>query len=31
MHLTEAGNREAAAAFVEPVLTLAARRTQKHS
>ena len=31
MHLTEAGNREAAAAFVEHVLTLAARRTQKHS
>jgi hypothetical protein len=31
MHLTEDGNRKAAAVFVEPVLTMAARATQKNS
>jgi hypothetical protein len=30
MHLTEAGNREAAAAFVEPVLAMASRRMSKN-
>jgi hypothetical protein len=31
MHLTEDGNRKAAAVFVEPVLTMAARAKQKNS
>jgi hypothetical protein len=30
MHLTAAGNREAAAAFVEPVLAMASRRSSKN-